>query len=164
MYYFYNQKNIRNIFNNFLAHIATIQTLLSYWDIKVRFSIVIKKKKRSKNNFPFESPKENRKKTGDLGLHLQPSAEAAAAKVLLVQKCSGQRECIWENNWIQYNWVGAILGLGHKAACQKEKPVFLHLGCNPTKLSPPCVKTPVIFNHTGGRREASMFSLKYHHV
>ena len=51
-------------------------------------------------NFPsFESPEENRKKAGDLGLHLQFSAEAAAAKVLPAPKGSDHGERAWENNW-----------------------------------------------------------------
>lgn len=50
--------------------------MLSYPNIRVGFSVVIE-------NFPsFESLKGNRKRAGDLGLHLQFPAEAAATKVL----------------------------------------------------------------------------------
>lgn len=50
--------------------------MLSYPNIRVGFSVVIE-------NFPspFESLKGNRKRAGDLGLHLQFPAEAAATKV-----------------------------------------------------------------------------------
>ena len=70
---------------------------------------------------PFESLKGNRKRAGDLGLHLQFPAEAAATKVLpeLKNKVIGlvQALAVW-------GWV--------TAACQKEKTVYMFQPVKPS--------------------------------
>lgn len=71
--------------------------MLSYPNIGVGFSVVIENLPS-----PFESLKGNRKRAGDLGLHLQFPAEAAATKVLpeLKNKVIGLVQALAVWGWV----------------------------------------------------------------
>lgn len=149
--------------HDLLAHIILqhFQILLSYLDISKIFNCDKK--------FPFSFWILKRKRRGqeiwvcicNSGLKLQQQRFYQHKRIEVKGK---EPEKIIENKISGQVQGLAVLGLSHKAACQKKKPVPLHLGSTPTEWSPPCVETPVIFSPTGGCREASMFSLKYHPV